>query len=47
LQNPGPIRLRDVEEARRRLAALAERLAEQGHIRLPTGLVRSEHPLAA
>ncbi len=47
LQNPGPIRLRDVEEARRRLADLAERLAHHGHIRLPGEGKRSELPLAA
>ncbi len=35
LANPGPVRLRDVEEARRRLAALARRLAAEGKIRLP------------
>ncbi len=47
LRNPGPIRLRDVEEARRRLAALAERLAQQGQIRLPPQRTKTEVPLAA
>jgi flagellar motor switch protein FliG len=47
LQQPGPIRLRDVEEARRRLAALADRLAQQGHIRLPVRTATAELPLAA
>ncbi|MCS7305068.1 MAG: hypothetical protein NZ602_08190 [Thermoguttaceae bacterium] len=47
LQNPGPIRLRDVEEARRRLAVLAERLAQEGQIRLNGQWRRAEQPLAA
>lgn len=34
LASPGPLRLSDVEEARRRLAALARRLALEGKIRL-------------
>lgn len=47
LSNPGPIRLRDVEEARTRLAALAEQMAHQGQIRLPAGFGRSEVSQAA
>lgn len=47
LQNPGPIRLRDVEAARAQLAALAERLALAGQVRLPTEWRRPELPLAA
>ncbi len=35
LASPGPVRLSDVEEARRRLAALARRLASEGKIRFP------------
>lgn len=35
LASPGPVRLSDVEEARRRLAAVAHRLAGEGKIRLP------------
>jgi len=35
LNHLGPIRLRDVEEARRRLAELAQRLAAEGRIDLP------------
>ncbi len=35
LSRLGPIRLSDVEEARRRIAELAQRLAMQGRIELP------------
>ena len=35
LDHPGPIRLSDVEEARRRIAELARRLAMEGRIELP------------
>ncbi len=35
LDHPGPTRLSDVEEARRRIAALAERLTLEGRIELP------------
>jgi len=42
LASPGPVRLRDVEEARRRLAALARQMALQGKIRLPA----AANPLA-
>lgn len=35
LASPGPVRLADVEEARRRLAALGRRLACEGRIRSP------------
>ena len=36
LDNLGPVRLSDVDEARRRIARLAGRLAVEGHITLPT-----------
>ena len=37
LDHPGPTRLSDVEEARRRIAALAERLTMEGRIEIPHG----------
>lgn len=42
LAGPGPVRLRDVDEARRRLAALARQMAIEGKIRLPA----APHPYA-
>ena len=36
LDHPGPTRLSDVEEARRRIAALAERLGWEGRIQVPS-----------
>jgi flagellar motor switch protein FliG len=36
LDHPGPIRLRDVEDARQQIADRARGLAMQGHIRLPS-----------
>jgi flagellar motor switch protein FliG len=35
LNHPGPLRLRDVEDARQQIADLAQRLAQQGRIDLP------------
>jgi flagellar motor switch protein FliG len=37
LDHPGPTRLSDVEEARRQIAALAERLTLEGRIEVPRG----------
>ncbi len=41
LDNPGPVRLSDVEEARRRLAALARRLLSDGRLAPPRDRPRS------
>jgi len=38
LEHPGPLRLRDVEQARFALAAVASRLAHEGTIELPASL---------
>jgi flagellar motor switch protein FliG len=38
LEHPGPLRLRDVEQARFALAAVASRLAHEGAIELPASL---------
>jgi flagellar motor switch protein FliG len=38
LEHPGPIRLRDIEQARSALAAVATRLAHEGTIALPPGV---------
>src|SRR5262245_28318077 len=35
LENPGPVRLREIDEAQQQLAAIASELAQQGAIRLP------------
>jgi len=35
LEHPGPVRLRDIEQARAALAAVASRLAHEGTITLP------------
>lgn len=42
LDDVGPIRLKDVEEARRRIAALVDRLAIEGRIELPGSFSRLE-----
>jgi flagellar motor switch protein FliG len=38
LEHPGPLRLRDIEQARAAIAALASRLAHEGTIELPTSV---------
>jgi flagellar motor switch protein FliG len=38
LEHPGPLRLRDVEQAREAVAALASRLAHEGTIELPSSV---------
>jgi len=38
LEHPGPLRIRDVEQARLALAAVASRLAHEGAIELPASL---------
>jgi hypothetical protein len=38
LEHPGPIRLRDIEQARAAVAAVASRLAHEGAIALPTSI---------
>lgn len=38
LEHPGPLRLRDVEQARFALAAVASRLAHEGAIELPASV---------
>ena len=38
LEHPGPLRLRDVEQARAALAAVASRLAHDGTIEIPPSL---------
>jgi len=38
LEHPGPLRLRDVEQARAAVAAVASRLAHEGTIELPTSV---------
>ncbi|MFZ5832853.1 MAG: FliG C-terminal domain-containing protein [Planctomycetota bacterium] len=43
LDYPGPLRLRDVEEARREVGELARQLAVQGRIRLPGDLTARSH----
>jgi flagellar motor switch protein FliG len=35
LENPGPVRLREIEQAQRELATIASRLAREGEIELP------------